>query len=273
MRLSGIRAVTLDFGNTLVPVDRAALRSVVARTADHVCAALAIADPASFLQAWAEERDRQFQEEVPRFREVDLEQRSVRVLARLRGAAVPSESAAWDDVAAAAWSTRDEIALIVTAYSAAFVATIPAPSWSGALIHDLAGRGFSVAILSNWPLAATIDRFADAAGWMTSLAGIFVSQRIGTIKPHPAIFAYAQAELAVEPSAILHVGDDWLADVRGAKAAGWRAAYLLGHQADTPLPTSARTADIHADLELEALAVLGDHLDDPPRARPVHPTA
>ena len=273
MRLSGIRAVTLDFGNTLVPVDRAALRAVVTRTADEVCAALAIADPSTFLLAWAEERDRQFREEVPRFREVDLPQRSARVLARLRGAPVPSGSASWNHDAAAAWSTADEIDLIVDAYSAAFVATVPAPSASGAMIHGLARRGFHVAILSNWPLAATIDRFAEAAGWMPSLAGIFVSQRIGTIKPHPAIFAHVQAELAVEPSAILHVGDDWLADVSGAKDAGWRAAYLVGHQADTPLPTSARTADIRADLELEALAMLGDHLEDPPPARPAHPTA
>lgn len=273
MRLSGIRAVTLDFGNTLVPVDRAALRSVVARTADDVCAALALADTATFLLAWGEERDRQFREEVPKFREVDLPQRSVRVLARLRGAPVPSASAQWDDVAAAGRSTAAEVALIVDAYSAAFVATIPAPPQSAALIHELAGRGFQVAILSNWPLAATIDRFAEAAGWVPSLAGIFVSQRIGTIKPHAAIFAYAQAELAVEPTAILHVGDDWLADVRGAKGAGWRAGYLIGHQGDTPLPTSDRTTDIRADLELEALPVLGDQLDDPPPARPVHPTA
>ena len=273
MRLSGIRAVTLDFGNTLVPVERAALRSVVTRTADDVCAALAITDPATFLVAWAEERDRQFREEVPQFREVDLPQRSVRVLARLRGAPVPLESESWDDRGAAAWSTPDEVALIVDAYSSAFVATIPAPSASADLIHDLAGRGFTVAILSNWPLAATIDRFAEAAGWMPSLAGIFVSQRIGTIKPHPAIFAHVQAELDVESAAILHVGDDWLADVSGAKAAGWRAAYLVGHQADTPLPTSARPADIRADLELDALSALADHLEDPPPAQPQHPTA
>ncbi|MEO8468263.1 MAG: HAD family hydrolase [Chloroflexota bacterium] len=273
MRLSGIRAVTLDFGNTLVPVDRAALRAVVARTADDVCSALAIAEPATFLLAWAEERDRQFREEVPRYREVDLEQRSMRVMARLRGAAVPSKSEPWDDVAAAGRSTSDEVALIVGAYSAAFVATVPAPPHSGALIHDLAGRGFEVAILSNWPLAATIDRFAEAAGWGTSLAGIFVSQRIGTIKPHPAIFAYAQGELAVESSAILHVGDDWLADVTGAKAAGWQAAYLIGHQGDTPLPTSVRTADVRADLELATLRMLGEQLEDPPPVRPAHLTA
>jgi FMN phosphatase YigB (HAD superfamily) len=273
MRLSGIRAVTLDFGNTLVPVDGAALRAVVTRTAGEVCAALSIADPSTFLLAWAEERDRQFREEVPRFREVDLQQRSVRLLARLRGAMVPSASASWDDSAVAAWSTPDEVASIVDAYSTAFVATIPAPSASGDLIHDLAGRGFRVAILSNWPLASTIDRFAEAAGWMPSLAGIFVSQRIGTIKPHPAIFAHVEAELGIPSRAILHVGDDWLADVSGASAAGWRAAYLVGHQVDTPLPTSRRTADVRADLELDALSKLTDCLDDPPLAQAQHPTA
>ena len=35
--------------------------------------------------AWAEERERQFREEVPQFREVDLALRVVRILARLRG--------------------------------------------------------------------------------------------------------------------------------------------------------------------------------------------
>lgn len=263
MRLSGLRAVTLDFGNTLVPVDRASLRSVVGRTAVDVASALAISNPATFLRAWSDERDRQFREEVPHFREVDLDQRAVRVLALLRGAPAPPAAVAWDDTAAAGWSTPDEVALVVDVYSTAFVATVTAPPASGELIHGLARRGFQVAILSNWPLAATIDRFAEAAGWVTSLAGIFVSQRIGTIKPHPAIFRHAELSLGVEPSAILHVGDDWLADVGGAKAAGWRAAYLVGHQLDTPLPTSPRTDEVKADLELSSLSALGQHLEGP----------
>ena len=48
---------------------------------------------------------------------------------------------------------------------------------------------YRLAILSNWPLAATIDRYAEAAGWAPHLAAIVVSQRVGAIKPHPAIFA------------------------------------------------------------------------------------
>ncbi|MES2209053.1 MAG: HAD family hydrolase [Chloroflexota bacterium] len=273
MPLSGILAVTLDFGNTLVPVDRSTLRSVVETTASQVCAALDLGGRSAFLAAWAEERDRQFREEVPRYREVELPQRAVRVLARLRGMTPPDPLEPWDDHAAAGRCTVDEVATVVDAYSEAFVAQIAAPPASGRVISDLAGRGFRVAILSNWPLAATIDRFAEGAGWMPALHGIFVSQRIGTIKPHRGIFAYAAAALGVAPSTILHVGDDWAADVVGAVAAGWRAAYLTGHQVDTPLPTSERSAGVRPDLELEALSDLGGLLSDPPPAQTRHATA
>ena len=60
----------------------------------------------AFLEAWKEERERQFAEEVPEFREVEIPQRLVRVLARLRGMAVPSRGARWDDATAATYSTR-----------------------------------------------------------------------------------------------------------------------------------------------------------------------
>jgi len=264
-RLDGICAVTIDFGNTLVPVRRAALREVVARTSATTCAHLGLGEPGAFVAAWAEERERQFREEVPRFREVDLRQRAVRVIARLRGFPVPQPDGPWDDDSAAAWSTGDEVDDLLSTYSEAFVAVVPAPPASGMVMADLAARGFRVAILSNWPLAATIDRFVEAAGWRPLLTEVFVSERIGTIKPHPAIFAHAAAELDVATGAILHVGDDWAADVVGAIRAGWRAAYLRDHQGDTPLPTSARShdGDVAPDLELHDLAELGAQLGDP----------
>jgi FMN phosphatase YigB (HAD superfamily) len=264
--LLGIRAVTLDFGNTLVPVDRAGLRLVVEQTAGQVTSALGLGDATAFLAIWGQERDRQFREEVPRFREVDLDQRAVRVLARLRGFE-PDHDQPWDDVLAAQRSTREEVDVVVGNYSDAFVSTMHPPPLSRRLIEDLAGRGFQVAILSNWLLASTIDRVAEAAGWLPSLSGIFVSQRIGTIKPHPAIFGHAATALGRRPSEILHVGDDWAADVVGAAAAGWRVAYLRNRQLDTPLPTSPREEGAVADLELDDLADLPSQLADPP---PLH---
>jgi FMN phosphatase YigB (HAD superfamily) len=255
-RLGGIEAVTFDFGNTLVPVDRAGLRRVVERTAERVGERLGPFERHDFLAIWAEERERQFREEVPRFREVDLADRFVRVLARLRGMSPPSPGGTWDQAAAAIHSTPTEIDWAVEVYSATFVKVLPAPAAVGPMLARLAEHR-TLAILSNWPLAATIDRFVETAGWDRHFRAIVVSQRIGTIKPHPAIFAAALEALGGPPQdRVLHVGDDWAADVVGAKRAGWRAAFLDSRPDDSPLPSSARDDEVEPDLVIAALPEL-----------------
>jgi FMN phosphatase YigB (HAD superfamily) len=262
---AAIVALTLDFGNTLVPVPAAGLREVVRRTATAMADRLGPFDADEVLVAWNEERERQFREEVPQFREVDLGERIVRVLARLRGMSPPSADVRWDDVAAAARSEPGEVAWAMEVYSRAFVEALPPPPGTDALLARLAAR-YRLAILSNWPLAVTIDRYAEAAGWMPSLAAIVVSQRVGTIKPQPAIFAAAARALGgPAPSTILHAGDDWVADVGGAKRMGWLAAYVLGRPADSPLPGSERGPDgdatLEADLEVPDVFALEAALD------------
>jgi putative hydrolase of the HAD superfamily len=248
-----IEAITFDFGNTLVPVPAAGLRGVVAITADRIAAELGPFDRDEVLHAWAEERERQFREEVPQFREVDLAERVVRILARLRGMPAPNPDLRWDDAAAAGLSSSDEVAWAVEVYSRAFVDSLPAAPGAGALLERLAAR-YRLAILSNWPLAATIDRYVEAAGWAPHLRAVVVSQRVGTIKPHPAIFAAAREALGDPPAAaILHVGDDWAADVVGAKAVGWCAAYLASRPDDSPLPGSTRNDEATPDLDLATL--------------------
>lgn len=251
-----ITTLTLDFGNTLVPVSAAGLRGVVAITTGAMADRLGPFDPASVLAAWADERDRQFREDVPQFREVDMAERIMRVLARLRGMAPPPPDVRWDDGAASRLSTSEEVEWAVEVYSRAFVDALPAPAGVLPLLERLAGR-YRLAVLSNWPHAATIDRYVEAAGWSPFLAAVVVSQRVGTIKPHPAIFAAARAALGdPEPASILHVGDDWAADVVGAKLAGWRAAWLSVRPEDSPLPGSARDDSVEADLVLGSLDAL-----------------
>jgi FMN phosphatase YigB (HAD superfamily) len=94
---------------------------------------------------------------------------------------------------------------------------------------------------------------------------VVVSQRVGTIKPHPAIFAEARRLLGdPEPRSILHVGDDWAADVVGAVRAGWRAAYVRSRPYDSPLPSSDRDQSVAADLEIGGVAELAGLFDDVP---------
>jgi FMN phosphatase YigB (HAD superfamily) len=251
--LAGIAAITFDFGNTLLKVDRGTLRAVVDATAREAVGRLGPFRVEAFLDAWAEERDRQFSEEVPAFREVDLGERLVRVLARLRGMAPPPAAVRWDQQAAATWSTQDEIDWGVAAYSDAFVRLFPPDP---AVATTLAALAVSrtLAILSNWPHAATVDRFVEVAGWGPYLRAVVVSQRVGTIKPHPAIFEAARAAIGnPDPGSILHVGDDWAADVVGATAAGWRVAYVQAGDHDSPLPSSSRDASVEPDLEIASI--------------------
>jgi FMN phosphatase YigB (HAD superfamily) len=223
---------------------------VVEETTDVLAQSGIVTDRPAFLAAWAEERDRQFREEVPEFREVDIDQRAVRVLARLRGMAPPPAAERWDDAAAAELVAAGEVEAVVEAYSASFVGRMAPVADATATLQRLAGRGFALAILSNWPLARTVDRFAEARGWLPYLRSIVVSQRVGTIKPHSSIFRAAEAALGLhgQGGRILHVGDDWAADVVGAARSGWRTAYLRDRQLDTPLPTSEPGDDLVADV-------------------------
>ncbi len=266
-----VAAITIDFGNTLVRVDQPSLRAVVGQTAARLAERGIITDETAFLDVWVEERERQFREDVPELREPDINLRAARVLARLRGMTAPPPESRWDDVAAASLVERHEIDEMVDAYGANFVSRMDPVPDATATLQRLAEDGFALAILSNWPLAATIDRFAAAQGWLPFLRAIVVSQRVGTIKPHPSIFRAAEAALGFGEAAgeaaaggadrrvpILHVGDDWAADVVGAARAGWRTAYLRDRQVDTPLPTSEPGDGMAVDERLEPDIVIAE---------------
>jgi FMN phosphatase YigB (HAD superfamily) len=187
----------------------------------------------------------------------------------------PLAEGRWDDLAAASRVEPHEVSIVVDAYSAAFIGRVQPVEDAAATLARLASAGFALAILSNWPLAITIDRFAAAHGWLPHLRAIVVSQRVGTIKPDPTIFRAAEAELGLAATTtaraealstplapILHVGDDWAADVVGGARAGWHTGYLRNRQADTPLPTSepgdgmATHEQVTADLVFDELAEL-----------------
>jgi putative hydrolase of the HAD superfamily len=181
--------------------------------------------------------------------------------------APPPPDVRWDDQAAAGRVSADEVERVVEAYSAAFVERMTPVDDAAATLERLSDRGFALAILSNWPLARTIDRFAEAHGWTGWLRAIVVSQRVGIIKPHPAIFRAAEAAFGMAEAdgrQILHVGDDWAADVVGARRAGWRAGYLRDRQADSPLPVSEPGDELHLDAPITPDVVIDElsQLDD-----------
>lgn len=112
-------------------------------------------------------------------------------------------------------------ALILGRYQAFLETVIVHPDVT-ALLTDLRSR-FRLALLSNYPCSASIrDSLA-----LNDIADVFdavvVSADIGYVKPHPTCFHRVLEELDLPASACVYVGDNWLADVQGAKGVGMRA--------------------------------------------------
>ena len=64
--MNGLRAISFDFGNTLVPVRHDELRGVVEETGRRVVERCGPFGLDAFLTVWAEERERQFESRLSR---------------------------------------------------------------------------------------------------------------------------------------------------------------------------------------------------------------
>jgi len=91
-------------------------------------------------------------------------------------------------------------------------------------LEMLRSRGFKLAVISNWderlrPLlhSLELDRYFEE---------IVISCEVGVPKPAAVIFSRTAEVLRLSPCEILHVGDDLIADVEGARAAGFNAVFL-----------------------------------------------
>ena len=257
--IEGIEVITFDFGNTLVPFPPGPMAKVLETSAVRIRELTGRPVP-EVVRVWSEERLRQFDEDVPQGREADMDVHVLRVLARLRGRDAPPGSVPWEAAEVARYSNPSEVEDVLETYARAFVTAVPVPAGIGPMLERLASR-YSLAIVSNWPLALALDRFVERAGWGRHLAAVVVSQRVGAIKPRAAIFEAAARLLGVRSGpAILHVGDDPGADIAGAQAVGWRAALVRLKPEDSSLPVAPPVVvvpDLEIDTVLDLEAALG----------------
>ena len=92
------------------------------------------------------------------------------------------------------------------------------------------------------------------AAWTFALPVRFVllSEAIRAYKPSPAVFAHALGELGLRPEQVLYVGDSDIDDVKGAREAGLRVAWVnrdgRARRAGVPAP----------DFEIRDLGALAD---------------
>ncbi len=72
----------------------------------------------------------------------------------------------------------------------------------------------------------------ERAGLRPLLDKVYCYRQIGHKKPSKEFFAYVLADLGVERSQVVMVGDDFQADVAGANACGIRAIWLNARSAE-----------------------------------------
>jgi HAD superfamily hydrolase (TIGR01509 family) len=124
---------------------------------------------------------------------------------------------------------------LVRRYEAAERAALQPLPGASALLEALR-PAFHLGIITNGPSIVQREKLQQV-GLSPWFDVVVADSDFGAPKPDPQLFAYAAAQLGLEASELLFVGDSAEADVAGANAAGWISVYL----GNSPCPEAAYT--------------------------------
>ena len=125
--------------------------------------------------------------------------------------------------------SRAALARLVDAYAQPALRVPPAVDAGAApALELLAGRGVALAVVSNIMRTPgdVLKLVLDRAGVLAPFKVLTFSDECGIRKPDPEIFRLTLRQLGVSPEDAVHVGDDPILDVEGARDAGMRAVQL-----------------------------------------------
>ncbi len=92
-------------------------------------------------------------------------------------------------------------------------------------LRALCGRGVPIAVLTNGPERRQQKKMRDL-GLRDLVVGVWTSERFGAAKPDPASYLTVCRALDLDPAEVLHVGDNPVHDLGGARDAGLQALHL-----------------------------------------------
>ncbi len=238
-----VLAVTFDVGNTLLPFRAREMDALLERFLRFVRERVGPCDEAALVARYHEVRLEQYRANLPFLRENDLLERLRLTLeTAMRGRMNRLGGCADDATGLAGVEARPDGGLVtpafladaVEAYVDALVEALPLPQGVPALLADLRRR-YRLGVITNYPYAPGSRRVLRAKGLAEFFDSVVISADWEFIKPHPLLFRQAARELGVRPESLVHVGDDWQADIVGATAAGARSVYFTGLR-DEPDP-------------------------------------
>lgn len=114
-------------------------------------------------------------------------------------------------------------------------------------LETLARQGLRLGMVSNTMRTpgAVLRQVFERAGVLAAFGVVTFSDECGIRKPDPAIFRSTLERLGVAPDETVHVGDDPVLDVEGARDAGLRAVLVSGD--------GRATAPVRPDAVISAL--------------------
>jgi putative hydrolase of the HAD superfamily len=154
----------------------------------------------------------------------------------------------------------DALSALVDAYAQPLLLVPPAvDDGARGALERLRARGLVLAVLSNTMRTpgSTLRAMLERLGLLGYFAHTTFSDEVGVRKPAAEIFALTLQALGVAPREAVHVGDDPLLDVHGARGAGLRVVQVtsasleaLGaRRPDAVVPSLAGLPDAIARLE------------------------
>jgi FMN phosphatase YigB (HAD superfamily) len=137
-------------------------------------------------------------------------------------------------------ATTDLLTVLTTVHTHAVLRACPqaAPGAHAALAALVETRARIVLTSNTLSTPGAVHRqLLDDLDLSAYFDDLLFSGDLGIAKPRPEIFTTVAARAAASPDQVVHIGNDWDTDVRGALAAGCRALYYHPHvpaQPDVP---------------------------------------
>jgi HAD superfamily hydrolase (TIGR01549 family) len=114
------------------------------------------------------------------------------------------------------------------------------------LARELHRKHVTIGVISN--SEGKLAELVRELGLDDALTMIVDSGVFGVTKPDPRIFLFATDQLGVEPADVIHIGDSYEADVKGALNVGMRAIWFRGKQDEPRVRATHDAASTRAAL-------------------------